>query len=161
MDICTRKSHYFGSVVALESCTQLLLLLWQHMYWTGSIGIFPKLQRLIWVGVNGCSALHFHWEKDNAIWPSRVPKKFCCLLTCNWLWYVLVFYDEDWRKQLLRYTSMLIQHRRSQRRKERDREPYHQNGNEKNKVPNCSRARALFTTWEMANESSYQQCLLL
>ena len=156
MDICSRKSHYFG-VVALESCTQLLLLLWQHMYWTGSIGIFPKLQRLIWVGVNGCCCQccsTFPLREDNAIWPSRVPKKFCCLLTCNWLWYVLVFYDEDWRKQLLRYTSMLIQHRRSQRRKERDREPYHQNGNEKNKVPNCSRACVLFVISLLTNAAA-------
>ena len=36
----------------------------------------------------------------------------------------------------------------------RDREPYHQNGNEKNKVPNCSRACVLFVISLLTNAAA-------
>ena len=171
MDICSRKSHYF----CLRCCVAKFVvnfISWHGSsssnnictYWTGSIGMFfSKLQRLIWVGVNGCCycCSTFPLREDNAIWPSRVPKKFCCLLTCNWLLLCTTYSPTvpalRWRLKKATTRTILYFHANTTAQEpggKRDREPYHQNGNEKNKVPNCSRACVLFVISLLTNAAA-------
>ena len=111
----------------------------------------------------GVAALHFHWEKTMRYDPRGSQKSFVAYLHATDYYCVLRIlllyqhYDEDWRKLLDSYYILYFHANTTAQEPgggKRDREPYHQNGNEKNKVPNCSRACVLFVISLLTNAAA-------